>query len=138
VLASTMTTVLVFLPVAFVEEEAGQLYSDIAIAISAAILASMLVAISVLPTAAARLRLEANPLSASSLGKAISARRIGARASAFTLDGVHWLLASQRRRLGCIAIISLISIAVIAFLTPQAEYLPEGEEPKVFASMNAP
>ena len=138
VLASTMTTVLVFLPVAFVEEEAGQLYSDIAIAISAAILASMLVAISVLPTAAARLRLEANPLLQSSVGRAISARHIGARASKLTLDAVHWLLASQQRRLACIALITLISIAVIAFLTPQAEYLPEGEEPKVFASMNAP
>nr|WP_200821340.1 efflux RND transporter permease subunit [Oceanicoccus sp. KOV_DT_Chl] len=57
VLASTLTTVLVFLPVAFVELEVGQLYSDIAIAISAAILTSMLVAITVLPTAAARLNL---------------------------------------------------------------------------------
>ena len=46
VFASTMTTVLVFVPVAFVEQEAGQLYSDIAIAISAAIIASMLVAVS--------------------------------------------------------------------------------------------
>ncbi|MEE4191488.1 MAG: efflux RND transporter permease subunit, partial [Halieaceae bacterium] len=32
VFASTMTTVLVFIPVVFVEQEAGQLYSDIAIA----------------------------------------------------------------------------------------------------------
>ncbi|MEP1581586.1 MAG: efflux RND transporter permease subunit, partial [Marinobacter sp.] len=37
VLASTMTTILVFLPILFIEEEAGQLYSDVAIAISAAI-----------------------------------------------------------------------------------------------------
>ena len=47
--------VLVFVPVAFVEQEAGQLYSDVAIAISAAILASMVVAVTLLPTAAARL-----------------------------------------------------------------------------------
>ncbi|HBM84786.1 MAG TPA: AcrB/AcrD/AcrF family protein, partial [Halieaceae bacterium] len=47
VFASTATTILVFIPVMFVEEEAGQLYSDVAIAISAAILASMLVAITV-------------------------------------------------------------------------------------------
>ena len=53
VLASTMTTVLVFIPVAFIEEEAGQLYSDVAIAMSASILASMLVAITVVPTASA-------------------------------------------------------------------------------------
>ena len=55
VLASTMTTILVFVPIVFIEEEAGQLYSDIAIAISASILASMLVAITRLPTATARL-----------------------------------------------------------------------------------
>ena len=37
VLASTLTTVMVFAPILFIEEEAGQLYSDIAIAISASI-----------------------------------------------------------------------------------------------------
>ena len=45
VLASTLTTVLVFVPVMFIEQEAGQLYSDIAIAISASILMSNLHAI---------------------------------------------------------------------------------------------
>src|SRR5690606_14222590 len=55
VLASTMTTVLVFLPVLFIQEEAGQLFYDIAIAVSASILMSMLVAITLIPTASARL-----------------------------------------------------------------------------------
>ncbi|MBN2701537.1 MAG: efflux RND transporter permease subunit, partial [Methylothermaceae bacterium] len=50
VLASTLTTVLVFAPILFVREEAGQLYSDIAIAISASIIASMLVSVTVIPT----------------------------------------------------------------------------------------
>jgi hypothetical protein len=54
VLASTLTTVLVFAPILFVEQEAGQLFSDIAIAISAAILASMAVAILLVPAAIAR------------------------------------------------------------------------------------
>ena len=31
-----------------------------------------------------------------------------------------------------------MSLAVIFFLTPAAEYLPEGEEPKTFASLSAP
>ena len=53
--ASTLTTCVVFLPVLFIREEAGQLYSDVAIAISASILASMLVAIMLIPTASARL-----------------------------------------------------------------------------------
>ena len=54
VLASTLTTVFVFLPIVFIKEEAGQLYSDIAIAISASILMSMVVAITLVPAAASR------------------------------------------------------------------------------------
>ena len=50
VLASTVTTVAVFLPVIFIEEEAGQLFRDIAIAITFSILLSLFVSVSVIPT----------------------------------------------------------------------------------------
>jgi multidrug efflux pump subunit AcrB len=133
VFASTMTTVLVFLPVAFVEQEAGQLYSDVAIAISAAIIASMLVAITVLPTAAARLS-----FSGSEDDKSAGQAGAGRRWREHTLAGVGKILATPRSRLACIVLVVLFSSAVIAWLTPPAEYLPEGEEPKVFAVMNAP
>ncbi len=55
VAASTLTTVAVFLPVVFVQEEAGQLFRDIALAISAGVALSMVVSLTVIPTAAARL-----------------------------------------------------------------------------------
>ena len=55
VLASTLTTVAVFLPVMFVKEEAGQLFGDIALAISAAVGLSLVVSVLVIPVAAARL-----------------------------------------------------------------------------------
>ena len=55
VLASTITTVAVFLPVVFVQEEAGQLFRDIALAISAAVTLSLVVSMTVIPTAASRL-----------------------------------------------------------------------------------
>ncbi len=126
-LASTLTTVMVFLPVVFIAEEAGQLYSDIAIAISASILVSMLVAITVIPTASARLKFEgasggdeAHPLQ----------QRITRQ--------IHWLIETPRRRISAIVATIVISGAIVLFLTPPAEYLPEGEEPKTFASMNAP
>ncbi|MYM64111.1 efflux RND transporter permease subunit [Pseudomaricurvus sp. HS19] len=135
VFASTMTTVLVFLPVAFVKEEAGQLYSDIAIAISSAILASMLVAITILPTAAARLKHLLPEENSQPNGRA---HQLGLWLRAHTLDGVHWLVADRKRRFTCIGITVVISAAIIALLTPPAEYLPEGEEPKVFATMSAP
>ncbi|QDT49177.1 Multidrug export protein AcrF [Symmachiella dynata] len=55
VAASTITTVAVFLPVVFVQEEAGQLFRDIALAISAAVALSLVVSMTVIPTAASRL-----------------------------------------------------------------------------------
>ncbi|MCX7409992.1 MAG: efflux RND transporter permease subunit [Planctomycetales bacterium] len=55
IVASTLTTVAVFLPVIFVQEEAGQLFRDIALAISGAVGLSMIVAIVVIPPAAARI-----------------------------------------------------------------------------------
>ena len=55
VTASTITTVAVFLPIVFVQEEAGQLFRDIALAISAAVTLSLVVSMTVIPTAASRL-----------------------------------------------------------------------------------
>lgn len=130
VLASTLTTVMVFLPVVFIAEEAGQLYSDIAIAISASILVSMLVAITVIPTASARLNFSG--------AAADHQRRYNGASHGRVLQSISWILATASRRWGCIAITLLLSLAIVVFLTPPAEYLPEGEEPKTFASMNAP
>ncbi|MFN4259309.1 MAG: efflux RND transporter permease subunit [Gemmataceae bacterium] len=55
VLASTLTTLAVFIPVLFVQEEAGQLFRDIALAISCGISLSLIVSITVIPMATARL-----------------------------------------------------------------------------------
>ncbi|MFZ5832808.1 MAG: efflux RND transporter permease subunit [Planctomycetota bacterium] len=55
VVASTLTTLAVFVPVLFIQEEAGQLFRDIALAISAAVALSMLVSITVIPPGAARI-----------------------------------------------------------------------------------
>jgi len=127
VLASTLTTVLVFAPVLFIDEEAGQLYSDIAIAISASILASMLIAITVVPTASARV-----------LPENMDADRKDSVLRRFSLAGIDWLMAGPVRRMVVITGTVAASVLVIAFLTPPAEYLPEGEEPKIFATMSPP
>jgi multidrug efflux pump subunit AcrB len=127
VLASTLTTVLVFVPIGFIEQEAGQLYSDVAIAISASIIASMLVAIAVIPAAAVKV--------------------FGAKAGAVALSsgwreavtgGVAWMITTRLRRAGVIAIVVGACASIIVYLTPPAEYLPEGEEPKMFANLAPP
>jgi multidrug efflux pump subunit AcrB len=127
VLASTLTTILVFLPVLFIREEAGQLYSDVAIAISASILASMLVAITLIPTASARL----------SFGTEHRPHTQSARRERL-LSFIDGLIATRQQRTTTIAVTVIASIAIILLLTPPAEYLPEGEEPKTFAAMSAP
>jgi multidrug efflux pump subunit AcrB len=128
VLASTMTTVLVFAPIVFIRQEAGQLYSDIAIAISASILASMLVAISVVPSLSARLEFGVRGAGAPA-GQPLRDRIVAA---------VGWLIATAQRRVITLAAVLAGVLAIIVTLTPAAEYLPEGEEPKTFARMLAP
>ena len=134
VLASTLTTVLVFLPVVFVVEEAGQLYSDIAVAISASILMSMLVAIGLVPAAASRW-LEV-PAPGRESGGSIA--RLGTIATERIVSVVTWLVAGPVRRLSVVVSVLFVALLVIQFLTPKAEYLPEGEEQKIFAFMFSP
>lgn len=125
VLASSSTTVLVFAPILFIEQEAGQLYSDIAIAISGAIIASMLVAIFVVPTALAN------------FGKT-DIKQQGIVLSKGWLTLVELCVASKKRAqiIVAAAVIGILGSAYL--LMPAAEYLPEGEEPKAFSIMIAP
>jgi len=55
ILISTLTTMAVFLPIIFIEEEAGQLFKDIAIAICLAIALSLFAAVTLIPMLASRL-----------------------------------------------------------------------------------
>ena len=55
VIASTLTTIAVFVPVLFVQQTSGQLFRDIALAISCAVGLSLIVSFTMIPTAAARL-----------------------------------------------------------------------------------
>ena len=50
VLAATLTTIVVFIPILLIEEEAGQLFRDIALAICAAVGLSLIVSVTVIPT----------------------------------------------------------------------------------------
>lgn len=55
--AATLTTVAVFLPIAFVEGVAGQLFGDLAVTVTFSLLASLLVALYLVPMLAAKRRL---------------------------------------------------------------------------------
>ncbi|HAW93574.1 MULTISPECIES: efflux RND transporter permease subunit [unclassified Arsukibacterium] len=130
VLASTMTTVLVFAPILFVEQEAGQLYSDIAIAIASAIIASMLVAVFVVPAAIARLGFGS--------GAALTRDDNDNKQPGVLLRTIGTIISSGRSRLLTLVLTLALTVGAGWILLPPAEYLPEGEEPKAFSQMIAP
>ncbi len=132
-LASTLTTVFVFLPIIFITQEAGQLYSDIAVAISASILMSLLVATLVVPTLCSRF-LTPNRIEMSARSGLYAA---GQRLGEALLRFVNWLMEKVARRLALVAVVACITLLIFASI-PKAEYLPEGEEPKLFVQMYAP
>ena len=55
ILVSALTTVVVFIPILIMELEAGQLFRDIAVAISVSVMASLVVAMTVIPALSSRL-----------------------------------------------------------------------------------
>ncbi|MCG7532303.1 efflux RND transporter permease subunit [Psychrobium sp. MM17-31] len=126
VLASTATTILVFAPILFVQQEAGQLYSDIAIAISGAIIASMLVAIFVVPVTIAN------------FGKTKQVVKQSLQLSDRWLKFVGLFIKDKSRAMTTVAVFVIGTLGLAYMLMPAAEYLPEGEEPKAFSMMIAP
>lgn len=147
VLASTLTTVAVFLPVLFVEEVAGQLFRDIALAISCAVGLSLLVSFAVIPTASARLfrdRRNANagqePGSAGAepSGVARLLQAMGSRAVVAIVDLNRWIQRGHVRSLAVIAMLVGTSFGLAWLFWPKVEYLPEGDRNFVFAFMSPP
>ncbi len=132
-LASTLTTVFVFIPIIFIRQEAGQLYSDIAVAISASILMSLVVATLVAPALCSRFLTpgDTGPTRVAGLYAA------GQRTGAALVQSVRWLLAGRVRRVGLIILTGCITLVILAAI-PKAEYLPEAEEQKIFIRLFAP
>jgi HAE1 family hydrophobic/amphiphilic exporter-1 len=61
ILAATLTNVAVFAPVIFMQEEAGQLFRDIALAVTGALLLSVVASMTIVPVATARLFRDSDP-----------------------------------------------------------------------------
>ena len=145
ILASTLTTVAVFLPVVFVQEEAGQLFKDIAIAVTAAILLSLCVSVSVIPMLSYQLaRLPVRRIfRRKGRGEATdppvdAVARLGGRIT----DGIMWLVGLSLRnrwtRLAAIGGLTAFSVLSVLLLTPKMEYLPQGNRNLVLTILVPP
>lgn len=124
VLAATLTTVAVFLPIIGITEEAGQLFTDLAIAISAAVALSLVVALTVVPTLAAiffRRNLRAGERARAPRKPGLFMRWYGGVADRLVGRGS----ASTMAKVGLIVLVVAGSLASLR-VVPPAGYLPSG------------
>lgn len=137
ILVSALTTVMVFVPILTLELEIGQLFRDIAVAISVAVILSLIVAVTVIPALARRL-----------LGQHTSDARPAFRVP--VLDGFARGFASLIGRLAHsnasrpaqgVAMVGVIVAAAAGAtwaLLPKLEYLPEGNRNQISGYINPP
>ena len=120
VFASTLTTVAVFVPIILEADEASQLFTDIAIAISAAVIFSLAVALTVVPVLSSLLFARE--------GGAATPTRVGPIGRAYDrfCDFVSRARpGSVLAKLGFVFLVAAGSLAALK-LAPAAEYLPTG------------
>jgi HAE1 family hydrophobic/amphiphilic exporter-1 len=145
ILASSLTTLAVFVPVLTIQEEVGQLFRDIALAICAAVSLSLLVSITVIPTASSRLlrrlRPEGPGLSRSMhglFGVAGLAGRVTEGWARFIRGLTEPSPAGWAARLLVIVVLTGLSLGGAALLMPPTDYLPKGNQNIVFGVMIKP
>ncbi len=135
IIASTLTTVAVFLPVVFIQEEAGQLFRDIAIAVVGAVSLSLIVSMTVIPmfsfklfsVAAKKARKETGVLA-----------RTGNRLASYLMQMVSMATRNWATRIGTVGLLILLAVGSVVLLMPQTDYLPQGNRNFVLSILVPP
>ena len=134
VMVSALTTVLVFVPILVMELEAGQLLQDIAVAISVAVLMSLLVSITILPA-----------LTSWILSKKTNKKfkisfldDFGRFISDKIIAYVNFILRSKQYSLILVGFLIFSTVGISYLLLPKLEYLPEGNRNLIFGVMLPP
>ncbi len=125
-LASTVTTVAIFLPIVFLEDEAGQLFADLALTIAVAIIFSLITAVTVLPTLAKKW-LKGKPTKDPHA-------KWWERITRFIMAMTN----SPIKRYTWILLLLSTSAGLIYTFEPQKDYLPTGNRNLVFAFILPP
>ena len=111
-LASTATTVAIFIPIMFLEDVEGQMFADLALTIAIGVSVSLVVAITILPTAARAWIRE------------LPSKREGQPIWDKLADKLVVLTNTQAKRLGWISGLMISSIVMTLLLWPESNYLP--------------
>jgi HAE1 family hydrophobic/amphiphilic exporter-1 len=137
ILVSALTTVMVFIPIMVMKLEVGQLFRDIAVAISVAVVLSLIVSVTVIPALSRRL-LQKN---VDRSGSGIRVFGFDHFARGFMTALLGLTRAVVRSKSLALLIVVLVTSATVfgtwRFL-PALEYLPEGNRNFVFGSIQPP
>lgn len=140
VFASTMTTLVVFIPILTISDSAGQLFRDISLAIMAAVFISFIVSILVIPVAGSyflRMRTESKQVEINF--KWFKAVETKAAKLPDTIGAIFtYLTETTKRKLIVISSFAVITLAGIAILVPPLDYLPKGNRNFAFGFMVPP
>lgn len=126
VLVSALTTVMVFIPVLVMELEVGQLFRDIAVAISVSVILSLIVSITVIPALSRYLLGGADEENATI--KRIRLPGIDGLASLFTAAVMAFVRSMFRNKVLPVAVVGIVTLVAVAGTwryLPKLEYLPE-------------
>ena len=135
VLASTVTTVAVFLPIVFIHEEAGQLFRDIAIAVVTAVSLSLFVSVSVIP-------MFSNKFFGVASSKKLHSKSIlvssGNWLAEQIMNLVSMAISNWKTRLTTICLLTGLAFFTVWALLPKMEYLPQGNRNFVLSILAPP
>ena len=137
VFVSALTTVMVFVPILVMKLEVGQLFRDIAVAISVAVLLSLIISITVIPALSNKML--AGPVKDFSQALRLPVIDHFARFFyRFALGYARRVVDSKKLALATIIVIcGVTGVATWAFL-PKLEYLPEGNRNLIIARIATP
>ena len=138
VLVSTLTTVIVFLPLLLLKLEAGQLFRDIAVAISAAVLFSLMIALTVVPMLAAKLTRGAKSKVPAMPAQLAWLERFAKNFADKLINFASRASSSMRRALIVSGSVSLGALLFTVLFLPKLEYLPEGNSNLIFGYILPP
>ncbi len=137
ILVSALTTVMVFIPIITMQLEVGQLFRDIAVAISVAVILSLLVAVTLIPAMASRLlgRREGGSLTMLRLPIVDDIAGLFAR---LIIGSTRRIVASRLVSIVVVAIVTVTAGTLAWTFLPKLEYLPEGNQNLVFGIVLPP
>ncbi len=137
VLASALTTVVVFAPLLVLELQVGQLFRDIAVAISVAVLLSLLVSVTVVPALSKRLLARVGE----EQGKRLSLPLIDSFARGF-VELVMWFTrAVTRSKMTALIVVAVVCGGATMFTIwalPPLDFLPDGNRNFVWGHIQPP